>query len=246
MSNNLLISNDLEQFLIIDIETASQYKSLDEFSEKNEKLSDLWIKKSESLSLKNLDKQLDESENDFYFKKAGLYPEFGKIIVISIGCILLNKDNNEITYRIHSFKDNDEKSLLEKFYRTIERYQGRIYPKDVILTGHNILNFDIPYINKRSIINNLALSPYLNFANKKPWEVKVQDTMNLWSFGNYQDKISLELLAETFNIETSKDDIKGEQVNEVYWIKNDLDRIVRYCEKDVKVVLDILKKLNNI
>jgi hypothetical protein len=57
--------------------------------------------------------------------------------------------------------------------------------------------------------------------------------MQLWKFGDFKNYTSLELLCAVFEIPTPKDDIDGSQVAGVYWKENDLERIVRYCEKDV-------------
>jgi 3'-5' exonuclease len=51
---------------------------------------------------------------------------------------------------------------------------------------------------------------------------------------------SLDLLAALFGIASSKDDIDGSMVAEVYWKNNDLPRIVKYCEKDVTVIAQLL------
>ncbi|MDP4185609.1 MAG: 3'-5' exonuclease, partial [Bacteroidota bacterium] len=41
-------------------------------------------------------------------------------------------------------------------------------------------------------------------------------------------------------IPTPKDDIDGSQVASVFWKENDLDRIARYCEKDVLATAQLL------
>jgi hypothetical protein len=47
-------------------------------------------------------------------------------------------------------------------------------------------------------------------------------------------------LCELFDIPTPKDDIDGSQVARVYWEDNNLDRIVKYCEKDTMAVANLL------
>ena len=41
---------------------------------------------------------------------------------------------------------------------------------------------------------------------------------------------------------TSKDDIDGSKVQEVYYQEKNLDRIVNYCQKDVIVCANIILK----
>jgi len=83
----------------------------------------------------------------------------------------------------------------------------------------------------------------LIFPEKKPWEIRHIDTLELWKFGDYKNFTSLSLLADLFNIPTSKDDIDGSMVCEVYYKEKDLQRIVKYCEKDVLCVANLVLKL---
>lgn len=106
--------------------------------------------------------------------------------------------------------------------------------------GHNIKEFDIPYICRRMIINGLPLPACLQLHNRKPWEVKMMDTLNWWKFGDNKNYISLDLLAEVLQIPTSKTDINGSMVQEVYYKEKNLSRIVSYCERDVVVTANII------
>ena len=64
--------------------------------------------------------------------------------------------------------------------------------------------------------------------------------MELWKFGDYKAFTSLNLLSTVFRIPTPKDDIDGTMVCDVYWKQKDLDRIVRYCRKDVLTVAQLI------
>ncbi len=82
----------------------------------------------------------------------------------------------------------------------------------------------------------------LDIVGTKPWEKKDQllYTLQLCKFGDYKHYTSLSLLCTLFDIPTPKDDIDGSQVARVYWEENDLDRIIRYCEKDTLAVANLL------
>ena len=109
--------------------------------------------------------------------------------------------------------------------------------------GHNIREFDMPYICRRLLINQMALPTSLDIAGKKPWETKhFLDTLELWKFGDYKNYTSLNLLAAVFGFPTPKDDIDGSQVGRVFWEEDDLERIAVYCEKDVLAVIHLLMK----
>ena len=70
------------------------------------------------------------------------------------------------------------------------------------------------------------------------------DTMELWKFGDYKNYTSLNLLATILEIPTPKDDIDGSMVGDVYWNKNDLNRIGLYCSKDVIAVAQVIMRLH--
>ena len=95
------------------------------------------------------------------------------------------------------------------------------------------------------LINGMSLPEILDLAGKKPWEVPHLDTMELWKFGDFKNYTSLELLTAVFDIPTPKDDIDGSQVGEVYWQEKDLERIVKYCQKDVLSIAQLFLRYQN-
>ncbi len=40
--------------------------------------------------------------------------------------------------------------------------------------------------------------------------------------------------------------VSGNEVHNTFWDKNDIDGIVRYCEEDVKVLVELIKKLKEL
>ena len=68
--------------------------------------------------------------------------------------------------------------------------------------------------------------------------------MELWKFGDYKHFTSLDLLAALFDVESSKDDIDGSQVYKVYYQENNLERIAKYCKRDVMVLAQVFMRLN--
>ena len=85
------------------------------------------------------------------------------------------------------------------------------------------------------------------YAARSPWEVKYfLDTLELWRFGDYKAYVSLDLLTLALNLPSPKDGIDGSQVGKFYYEKKDLDSIVKYCERDVKAVVDVMLRMNNL
>lgn len=127
--------------------------------------------------------------------------------------------------------------MLTKFCKT---------NREAILCAHNGKEFDYPYIARRMVINGLVIPDILDNSGKKPWEVKLLDTMDLWKFGDYKNYTSLELLTSVLGIPTPKDDIDGSMVAGVYYVEKDHERIVRYCEKDVIAIVQVLLRFMNL
>ncbi len=183
----------------------------------------------------------DMLPEDSYHQRAGILAEFGKIICISIGCFQTR--NNENFLKIKSIYSHNEKELLHKFL-PISNKMCQLN-SDFQFAGHNIKEFDIPYICRRMIINNISLPQYLCLHNAKPWEVNMIDTLQYWRFGDFKNYITLDLLASVLGVPTSKTDMDGSMVQEVYYKDNDLSRIVEYCQRDVVVVANVLLRFNN-
>jgi 3'-5' exonuclease len=218
----------IENVLFIDIETIPQYP---DFKDVPEQMKNFWEKKSSYF------RESDQSASDVY-QRAGIYSEFGRIICISAGIVITK--NGEKFIRIKSFYGDDEKLLLTEFAEMLKKYHSS--NKDLQLCAHNGKEFDFPYIGRRMIINDVKIPQILDVAGKKPWEVQFLDTMELWKFGDYKNYTSLNLLTHIFNIPTPKDDIDGSMVAEVYWQEKNLERIVKYCEKDVLAIAQVFSK----
>jgi predicted PolB exonuclease-like 3'-5' exonuclease len=118
---------------------------------------------------------------------------------------------------------------------------------DFWLCVHNIKNFDIPVLNKRMVINGIKPSPLLPSYDTKPWEIKAIDTMDVWKMGNNFALSSLELMCAAMGVKSPKEgEVTGNRVHEAYYDFNQLDLIVEYCERDVMVLIDIIKKLKEL
>lgn len=219
-----------EDILFLDIETVPVSPSFDELNPASKAL---WDKKSSHF------REDDQTAGEVY-QRAGIYAEFGKIICISVGVL---KDRDPYGFRLKSFFGDDEKVLLREFSEMVTKYSRNT---EALLCAHNGKEFDYPYIARRLIINSMPVPRILDNAGKKPWEVKLLDTMDLWKFGDYKSYTSLELLSSVLGIPTPKDDIDGSMVAEVYWKDHDMKRIVRYCEKDVLAVVQILLRFLNL
>jgi len=228
-----MLKTPLDQLLFIDIETVPAFA---EFGEMNESWQELWEEKVKRTLPEN------ETAAGFYAQRAGVMAEFSKIICISIG--FCKTENGELQLRVKSFYNDVESELLSAFLSTLKQLGTAKKPWS--FCGHNIREFDIPFICRRLLINGLPLPAILDFQNMKPWETNVVDTFQYWRFGDYKNFTSLKLLATALGVPSSKDDIDGSQVAAVYWKEKNLERIVAYCEKDVVTTANIVMRFMNL
>lgn len=174
------------------------------------------------------------------YSRAAIYAEFGKVICISCGFLLGSGDDKKLVLK--SFYGDDEKILLSEFADMLTKWTVNA---SRFLCAHNGKEFDFPYLCRRMIINGINIPALLFTPGRKPWEVCHLDTMELWKFGDFKNYSSLNLLAHTLGVPTSKDDIDGSMVGEVYWKENNLQRIVTYCQKDVITVAQVYLRMCN-
>jgi len=235
MTHNHIDADIFHKILVIDIETVPVSPDLEQL---NPVYQQHWQKKYDQIS-----KYMEDTPNvrDTFFERGGIYAEFGKIICISIGRIVI--ENNQASIKVKSYAADDEKQLLQSFFQDLKTFQE--HWSEIRLAGHNIKEFDLPYICRRALILGLPIPEALNMQGFKPWQVPHIDSLELWRFGDFKHYISLDLLAHILGVPSSKTDIDGSQVAEQYWVHHDLPRIVRYCENDVVTTTKVIAKLKN-
>lgn len=217
--------------LVIDIETVSGKRNFEELSAA---MQAHWQHKA--TFFKNITETLTPDSN--YLNKAAIYAEFGKIVCIGLGFI--DKEGKQV--RIKTLSDREEQKLLTEFCTLLDRL-AQEHEGNIVFCGHNIREFDLPYICRRILINGLLLPETLHLSGLKPWQVPHIDTLELWKFGDYKHYISLDLMAEILGIPSSKTDIDGSEVTRVYWEEDNLQRIADYCARDIFTTALVYLKL---
>ncbi len=221
----------LQDLLVLDIETVSQYSS---FSELDEEWQELWTRKVGALNNPEINASL-------LYERAAIYAEFGKIVCIGMG--IFHRENDEWNLRVKAISGHDEKAILAEFAEMLNTRFNMLNRH--MLVAHNGKEFDFPYLCRRMLINGIHIPAILDTAGKKPWEVNHIDTMELWKFGDYKNYTSLNVLAKCFGIPSPKDDIDGSMVGHTYWQQNDVGRIAEYCKKDIVTTAQVLLKYKN-
>jgi len=220
---------DLKDILFLDIETVG---CADDYTKLSERLKTQWARKASFFK-----RETEQTDEELFHEKAGIYAEFGKIVVIAIGKYTETEDGT-LGIKTKYFADHDEKRLLSEFYEALEKMGTAVR-----LCAHNGKEFDFPYMCRRMLVNGIQLPSVLNLAGKKPWEIAHLDTLELWKFGDYKHYTSLDLLATIFDIPTSKGVMDGSMVSKVYYQQGDLKKIAEYCVGDVLAIAQLYLKM---
>lgn len=168
----------------------------------------------------NSEKTEDEIRRNMSF--AG---EYGKIC-----CIGVIKENSQGILLKEVFSGSEEE-ILTKFWeagRDVDRF-----------VGHNIFEFDFPFIYKRSILNGVRPRE-LSFARYR--NTPIYDTIKEWDLWSYGRGQSLDTLSKIMGFPTSKDEMDGSMVWD-YFQDGKIEEICKYCMKDVELTRKVYKKM---
>ncbi len=217
---------ELDNFLFIDIETTALVKELTPDNP-------MW----ESWSYKMKYGRTPIGGEDVaktYAEQASLYPEFGKVVCVTIGKIVGN------VLKVKSYAGKDEKELLTNFCNALNGICNA--NKRTFLCGWAVKGFDIPWLMRRCIVNQIELPNLLDTSMLKPWESSTCDVMELWKSTGFNGS-GLNGAAVALGLPNSKDEIGGWECSTCYW--NDeaaIAKIQKYCEKDVLGVANVVRK----
>jgi len=153
-----------------------------------------------------------EGDFDSFFRNTSFQGEFGRII-----CIGYAVDDKNAECLV-----GEEKEILQKFWSIAK--DARLF------VGHNLMDFDLRFIYKRSIIHNIRPSRELNFARYR--SEPIFDTMKEWEKWGAQG-VSLHKLTTALGINSPKEEgIDGSKVYD-YYLAGKIDEIAKYCKRDV-------------
>ena len=100
------------------------------------------------------------------------------------------------------------------------------------------------YLGKKFLSHSIKPPKILPSYSTKPWEIKAIDTKELWGFSSNYGLSSLDLMCVSMGIESPKTgSVSGNNIHKQYWYESKIDEISEYCEKDVKSLLQIIKKI---
>jgi hypothetical protein len=174
------------------------------------------------------------------WEKTSLDPNFAPIACICIGWY------EDETYKTAAFNQSEftnEAEMLEEFNFTVNnicsRHGAQIHKPFFI--GHNIARFDLPFIWKRSIINNVKTCAGVKWIGAKH-DQHCFDTMIAWA--GFCSKISADNLCEILNIKGKTNGMCGSLVYDE-WQKNP-QKVIDYCADDVTLVKNLHERMTGV
>lgn len=168
-------------------------------------------------------KLVHEQDFDDFFSRSALDGNFGRIFCIG-----------------YAINDGPLECICEDTEAgTLKKFWGIAKDTDLFI-GHNIMEFDLRFILKRSIINKVKPTRGLSFARYR--NAPIYDTMrewDCWGFG----MTSLDKLSKILGFETSKGEMNGGKVTEAFR-NGEKDKICEYCKQDVRLTRQVYNKMN--
>lgn len=227
---------DFSNLICFDLETTGSHSSLSKMGEENPRMIDLWERLYEKRRLANDQRFLEcSSQEEAYVKNAGLYPEFGRIVNASFA----KYDETNNTIQVISVGGDNESEII--------RSCNTMFSRSSWVAGHNVKGFDVPFFSRRAYINRIMPHDNIDTVTKKPWDVRILDTQEIWKFGSFGHSFtSLDLLTTCMGLESPKTEHFGAHVTDMFWEKWDLEGIAKYCEGDVITTMKLLMMFNNV
>jgi DNA polymerase III epsilon subunit-like protein len=159
-------------------------------------------------------------------EKGALNALTGRIVCIGE---LLDEDG-KLTER--ALIDEDEHRLLEYFWASL-RPSGAD-----LLIGHNILEFDLPFIHQRSWILGVPRSRQIDM--RRYYTGDVVDTLQLWTNWSFRNSVKLDTLSQVLGC--GQKNGNGKDVAK-WWAERDFGSITRYCLEDVRITHRVFCRL---
>lgn len=174
------------------------------------------------------------------FRRLALHAEYGRALAVGM---IVEQDGEVVcrgvlgrerrSMRFHL----DEARTLRGFWNQLRGFDEK---RDLVV-GHNIYEFDLPFLYKRSVILRVRPSVRLSFARYR--SRPIFDTMKEWELWAWRPGIRLEELAEVLQLGMTKAD--GMDGGRIYdrFREGRHQEIADYCMRDVEMTREIYYRL---
>jgi hypothetical protein len=174
------------------------------------------------------------------FRRLALHAEYGR--VLSVGMIVeqdgrvvcrgvLGRERETLKFHL------DEARTLRGFWNQLRGFDAG---RDLVV-GHNVYDFDLPFLYKRSVINRVRPSVRLCLARYR--SRPVFDTMKEWELWAWRPGIKLEELAGVLRLGMTKTEgMDGGCIYDRFREGRHIE-IADYCMRDVELTREIYYRL---
>lgn len=159
--------------------------------------------------------------------------------VAQIACICTYAEGYKQQFDLIDFKN--EKAMLSEFHEYINALcsaNGAESIRKPNFIGHYITKFDLPFIWKRSVINDVKTCRNVKWVDVKHG-YGCYDTMTAWA--GYGNSISADNLCAILNIKGKTEGMDGSLVYDTW--QTDPQKVIDYCHDDVAMVKAIHERL---
>lgn len=160
------------------------------------------------------------NDDEALYRTSAISGDFGQIFCIGYA---INDDTTQII-------SGPENEILKKWWQIARDAH--------VFIGHNIIDFDIPFLYKRSVVHKIK--PTQQLPVKRFQTENIFDTSKEWSRWDNFSQTSLHNLAIALGLPSSKDKMDGSQVYDFYLARR-FQEIYTYCKKDVEVTRQVYK-----
>lgn len=181
------------------------------------------------------------SGSDEDFRRLALDGDYGRVLTIGL---IIERDDKIIHRGLLGREPQtmlfhlDEARTLRGFWKLLQGFN----PHRDLIVGHNVLDFDLPFLYKRSVIHRVRPSVELSFARYR--SQPIFDTMQQWNKWSPRKFVSLDRLAKVLGLESSKGQgIDGGRVYDKF-CAGCHGEIADYCLRDVELVREIYYRMN--
>ena len=178
--------------------------------------------------------------SDDEYRRLALDGDFGRVLTVGV----IVEEDEKITHRGLLGRERqtmmfhlDEARTLRGFWRLLKGFNVR---RDQVI-GHNLFDFDLPFLYKRSVIQRVRPSVELPFTRYR--SQPIFDTMHQWNKWSPRKFVSLDRLAKVLGLESSKSrGIDGARVYDKF-CEGCHQEIADYCMRDVELVREIYYRM---
>jgi DNA polymerase elongation subunit (family B) len=165
------------------------------------------------------------------FRRLALDGDYGRVLTIGlivehdhkiIHSGLLGRERQTMMFHL------DEARTLRGFWKLLKGFN----PNRDLIVGHNVLDFDLPFLYKRSVIHRVRPSVELSFARYR--SNPIFDTMHQWNRWSPRRFISLDRLAKVLGLSRVYDKFCAGCHTE----------IADYCMRDVELVRELYYRMS--